>query len=95
MRKLIAGLFFSTVLLAGCTTASPAPTATPAVKKAQVTTLSGTVTKAEGKYFLQKPGMPTTEIDSYTVKMEDLVGKSVTVSGQYSGTTLFIDTAEE
>jgi hypothetical protein len=34
-------------------------------------------------------------VASYTVKLDDYVGKTVTITGQPSGTTLFADTIED
>lgn len=80
------------VVLFGCTQSGNPTTPTPVVQqKAPDTTLTGTVNTAAGKYFISAPGKPTTELDSYTVKLADYVGKRVSVTGQYSGTTLFVD----
>ncbi len=78
-------------MLTGCSKTSPA-SAPVAQEKAVNTTLTGTVTKNGAKFFIQPTGKPTTELDSYTVKLEQYVGKKVSVTGQYSGTTLFVDT---
>ncbi len=52
--------------------------------------LTGTVVQAAGKFFLQtKTG--NTEITSRKLDLGSFVGKSVEVSGEFSGTTLYLD----
>ncbi len=92
--KKISALTLCLFLLTGCSQ-SAAPS-TPAVQeKAVNTTLAGTITKTGGKFFIQPAGKPTTELDSYTVKLDQYVGKKVSVTGQYSGITLFVDTVSD
>ncbi len=59
-------------------------------KKSGDTTKTGTISAAGGKYFLSEPGQPPREIESYSVSLSEYVGKTVTVTGQYSGDTLFV-----
>lgn len=80
------------LLLAGCTSTSVQQTTQTQQEKAVNTTLSGMVTKSGGKFYINSAGAATKEIDSYTVKLDDYVGKKVSVTGQYSGITLFVDT---
>lgn len=76
--------------------------AAPAVKtdapsaadKAGTTTRTGLLTTAAGKFYLQEAGQSPKEIDSYVVELSDYVGQTVTVSGQYSGDTLFVGSVE-
>lgn len=92
--KKIYGLTICLFLLAGCAK-STTPNTTVVPEKAVNTTLSGAVSKTGGKFFIQPTGKPTTELDSYTVKLDQYVGKKVSVTGQYSGTTLFVDTVTD
>jgi hypothetical protein len=89
MKKMI-GLALCVVVFAGCGSTSNSPSAV-VQEKAVNTTLSGTISKTGGKFFIQSTGKPTTELDSYTVKLDQYVGKKMSVTGQYSGTTLFVD----
>jgi len=59
-------------------------------QKSGDTTKNGTITTASGKFFLTEAGQPPKEIESYQVQLGDYVGKNVTVTGQYSGDTLFV-----
>ena len=82
----------SALIFMGCAKSQPAPEAV--IQKAVNTTLSGTITSSSGKYFIGGAGQAPTELGSYTVKLEEYVGKNVKVTGQYSGTTLFVDTIQ-
>ena len=53
-------------------------------------TLKGKVVQAAGKYFLQSAGKDT-EITSRRVDLMPMVGKEVEVHGEFSGTTLYLD----
>lgn len=59
-------------------------------QKSGDTTKTGTLTESNGKYFLQEPGGQPEMIESYVVDLSQYVGSSVTVTGQYSGDTLFV-----
>lgn len=59
------------------------------------TTKTGIVTKVSGKYFLSELGsQQTLPIDSYSLDLEQYVGKDVTVTGEYSGDELFVSEVE-
>lgn len=104
MKKItpILVMLAAVVLLSGCLgqpqTTTPAGEKTPTTKtsvpgaeqKSGETTKTGTISTAGGKFFLTEPGQPPREISSYAIKLADYVGKSVTVTGQYSGDTLFV-----
>ncbi len=73
----------------------PAPTTTQtnnpgATEKSGTTTKTGKITESQGMFYLQEAGQTPKEVDSYVVDLNGYVGKTVTVSGQYSGDTLFI-----
>lgn len=61
-----------------------------ATEKSGTTTKVGKITSSDGKFYLQEAGQVAKEIESYVVDLSVYVGKTVTVSGQYSGDTLFI-----
>lgn len=95
MRKFILPLLLvSTFLLAGCNQ-SPAPSSTssdtPAAdQKVGTTTKTGTVTQVGERYFIQESGKQPEEIESLSVDLSQYVGQTITVSGQFSGDTLFV-----
>lgn len=88
----IAVLVFASVLVSGCQKESPVGTPqAPAVKEKQgETTKTGLVIENSGTFVLQVVGEPPTAIDSYGVELKNYVGQTVTVTGQYSGDTLFV-----
>ncbi len=99
MRILLPAIFFLLITLgfAGCSRQLPASqTTTPAsveaapTNKVGKTTKTGVVSKANGKYYLQVSNQPLLEIDSYSIDLSDFPGKTVTVTGEYSGNTLFV-----
>ena len=65
-----------------------------AADKAGITTKTGEISSTGGRYYLQESGQSPKEIDSYVVELETYVGQTVTVSGQYSGDTLFVGSIE-
>lgn len=97
-QHLLVGFFLlsATVLLSACTTAPTAVTEEQApgmtTEKQGDTTLNGTLTKLDEKYYIQSPGQPQQEVDSYSIELDEYTGKSVSATGQFSGTTLFVGT---
>ena len=61
-----------------------------ATEKSGTTTKVGKITETAGKFYLQEAGQTPKEIESYVVELSEYVGQTVTVSGQYSGDTLFV-----
>ena len=53
-------------------------------------TLTGNLIQAGTIFSLNVVGKAPIELDSRQVSLKDYVGKTVTVTGQYSGTTLFV-----
>jgi hypothetical protein len=102
----IAVIGLSGFLLAGCTgkkNATQQPATQPAVQqggsqnstqKVGDTTKTGTITTISGRFYLTEAGQTPKEIDSYAVELSEYVGKTVTVTGQYSGDTLFVGSIE-
>lgn len=108
--KYIAGMVVTAFLLTGCTATTPSSqpesTTSPAegVMKADQpksaeekvgdTTLKGMISKVGENYFITVAGQTPKEIDSYAIKLDTYVGQTVTVTGQYSGDTLFVGKVE-
>jgi len=63
-------------------------------QKSGITTKTGKITNTAGKFYLQEASQTPNEIDSYAVDLGEYVNKTVTVSGQYSGDTLFVGSIE-
>lgn len=90
-RTYLLGLIFVGFSLAGCNlVAQPADM----TEESPTVTLSGTLTAAGGKFTLATPDRKTVDLDSRQVDLSTYSGKQVTVSGQYSGTTLFVSTIQ-
>lgn len=53
-------------------------------------TMKGKIVQAAGKYFLQSGGKDT-EVTSRRIDLMPMVGKEVEVHGEFSGTTLYLD----
>lgn len=93
MTKKILLLTALPFLFLGCSVGSTpqTPDATPSVQKVGDTTKSGTIVQLSGKYYLQQQGGAQPQpIDSYNINLSSYVNKQVTVTGQYSGDTLFV-----
>jgi hypothetical protein len=90
MKKniVVFGLIIGGVLLGGCSLA--VPTEYDESQVLENTTLSGVLVFESGVAVLQQGG-EITELDSYNVDLQNYNGKTVTVTGQYSGETLFVD----
>ncbi len=58
-------------------------------KKGDITK-TGTVVKTANAYFLVETNGNKVELDSYKYQLSEYEGKVVTVTGQYSGDTLFV-----
>lgn len=101
MKKLLlAGVVLvAGVAFAGCgqqqngTTTQAQQRATE-TEKVGDTTKTGVISFTNGRYFLAETGQTPKEIDSYAVDLSAYVGKKVTVTGQYSGDTLFVGSIE-
>jgi hypothetical protein len=92
---------FCGVFLVGCTTlfpkTIPAATSTPVsatTQKSGTTTLKGQF-EVSGKIILLKSNSqgPIT-LDSYSVDLKQYNGQTVTVTGKYSGDTLYVSSVQ-
>lgn len=78
---------FLGVLLSGCgLVAQPA-----SLEETPIKVYSGVVTGRSGSLYLKTTDEKSIEITSKKVDLESMVGKQITVEGQYSGTTLYVD----
>ncbi len=82
------------ILLSGCISQPPATSTdeqNPATttQKQGDTTMTGQLTQLGEKYYVQRSGEPQQEVDSYSVDLASYVGQTVTITGQFSGDTLF------
>lgn len=92
---IIAAIVMLVVLLGKVALSKLKSTATPTTsQKVGTTTKTGIISTTNNVFYLQEAGQTPKEVDSYTVELGDYVGQSVTVSGQYSGDTLFIGSVE-
>lgn len=100
---LLAVVLGTSLVLAGCTAtqSTTAPTGSAgqdqpnaAEKKVGDTVMTGTISQVGEKYFITVAGQTPKEIESYLVKLSDYVGKTATITGQYSGDTLFVGKIE-
>ncbi|MBW7955099.1 hypothetical protein H3C66_00030 [Patescibacteria group bacterium] len=89
---LCAALLSLSVMLAGCAAAPTSPedqAVGTTTEKQGDTTVSGKIVKLGDKYYLQAAGSPQQEVDSYSVDLSTYEGQNVTITGQFSGDTLF------
>jgi hypothetical protein len=56
-------------------------------------TITGVITSKEGGYMITENGK-NTELDGRKVDLKSQIGKTVTVVGEFSGTTLFVDSVK-
>lgn len=76
---------------AGASNAGTTKTGAPAAtEKSGTTTKTGKISLVGERFYLQEAGSTPKEIDSYVVDLNKYVDQTVTVSGQYSGDTLFV-----
>ncbi|MBU2543685.1 hypothetical protein KJ707_03955 [Patescibacteria group bacterium] len=72
-----------------------APAAVPAAEqKRGDTSKTGMITQSGTTFFLNVTGQQAEIIESYAVDLSAYVGQTVTVTGQYSGDTLFVGKVE-
>jgi hypothetical protein len=85
-------------IFSGCSSSQPSLSETDdkapgmTTEKSGDTTLSGKLTNRGGKYFLEATGKQPQEVDSYAVNLSTYVDQNVTITGQFSGDTLFAGT---
>lgn len=97
MMKALFATIIIVVALTACTNQQQAPavSAEPPTsqEKSGITTLTGMVEQVGKQYWLSHDG-ERTEVSSYTVDLSIYVGKTVSLTGQYSGDTLFVQEAK-
>jgi len=98
--KIVSLIFVFGFIFSACSASEPASTpnnsgaAIPADQKSGDTTKTGTISEISGKYYLQQPGGIPEQIESLSVDLGMYVGQTVTVTGQFSGDTLFVGSVE-
>ena len=97
-KKIILSVFvilISTSLFSGCSlTKDLAKLDTSGAleaKNAEIS-LTGKITKNGDLYFITDSAGTIHDVETYSVDFNEYVGQQVTVSGQYSGNTLFVTT---
>jgi hypothetical protein len=100
---ILSSLFVSALLVSACTAFSSKPSQNGSqtetsdsqqVEKSGDTTKSGKISKSGEKFYLQETGKSPIEINSYSIDINQYVGQTITVTGQYSGDTLYIGKVE-
>ena len=78
----------------GCTAGksvnAPASNTGGVEQKQGNTIITGKISGSTGAYFIQESGKNPQGIDSYAIDLSQYVGQTVTITGQYSGDTLFV-----
>lgn len=85
--------FFSACVKGNSTTDSM--NSTGLEQKNQDISLSGTISKNGELYFITDSAGAIHDVETYSVDFELYVGKQVTVTGQYSGNTLYVTEISE
>lgn len=84
------------LLLQSARTPTAAPMQQTAVEqKVGDTSKTGILVQKGSQYFLQDAQQNLLPLDSYSYDLAQYVGKTVTVTGQYSGDTLFVGKLQE
>ncbi len=91
-------LLVAVMVVAGCQPSTSTPQSNQETNPAKVapgqkqgeTSKTGIISKAGAQFFITQQGQSPAAIDSYAIDLEQYVGQSVTVTGQYSGDTLFV-----
>lgn len=90
-KRFLPLILFSSILLAGCFHV-PTPrsaTTTQSINETRSGRLNKGVT--EGQYILVSGPGQTIELHDGAVQLEPYVGQSIEVTGQFSGSTLYVD----
>ncbi|HYD34852.1 MAG TPA: hypothetical protein VD999_02195 [Vitreimonas sp.] len=98
-KSFVLGLMvMSSLVFSACTgtkSDSTSPTVpSEAAQKSGDTIITGKITQVGTQYFIQATGQQPEDIDSYGVDLSQYVGQTVTITGQYSGETLFVGKIE-
>jgi len=93
--KKINGLMITTVLglgiiLGGCA-GGPAATPDDTVAESPIRTIKGTIRIAGRSIFIDEGNGKSTEVTSRKVDLGEYIGQEVEVTGEFSGTTLYVD----
>jgi len=86
MKKIFFILLFSVFTLSACGSANPAKQDNNAT-----VTKTGTVTMKSGDEWLLKTDNGIVNITSNKVDLDSYIKKNISVTGQFSGSTLYVD----
>lgn len=85
MRKIFLILIFSVLVLSSCARQLPGEKVETTVTK------SGNLTMKSGEIYLLKTDDGIINITSSKVNLDDYIKKNISVTGQFSGSTLYVD----
>ncbi len=102
MKAFLFGIMFLVVVAAGAFVylkyfyTAPSQTGTQIYKTAAITKTGelrkSNVAESDFTHVLINPSEKSVGVASYTLNLDDYVGKRVEITGQYSGNTLYADT---
>lgn len=87
------GLVASSVIFSACSLTDKQVVDTKTVDERPGVTVKGTLVEVAGKYFLKSSGKDT-EVNSKRVDLKSYVDTEVELHGEFSGTTLYVDSAK-
>jgi len=90
MKKIILGLVLSTLILSGCGVTTTTKTAEEKIQEKTVTK-TGTISAKMGDEWLLNTEDGVVNMTSNKVDLDNYLKKKVTVTGMFSGTTLYVD----
>ncbi len=96
LSTVVGGFFLAGCLPTSSTTSEPQASTNPATttEKSGVTTMRGTL-QVTGKTAVLKTATSNVEVSSYDLDLSTYNGKTVSVTGKFSGDTLFASSITE
>ena len=92
---LFAGFIFSTCTQKTTSPSVPSQGQVPAAdQKVGDTSKTGMISQSGAVFFINVIGQEPEIIESYAIELVDYVGQTITITGQYSGDTLFVGSVE-
>ncbi|MBT3249653.1 MAG: hypothetical protein HN846_03555 [Candidatus Pacebacteria bacterium] len=99
MRSLLI-ILFAGYIFSACTQTATTPVnqnsgQVPAAdQKVGDTSKTGMISQSGSVFFINVMGQEPEIIESYSMELADYVGQTITVTGQYSGDTLFVGSVD-
>lgn len=90
MKKIFLGLIIGALFLGGCTATEQSKTAEEKIQE-KIVSKTGVVTTKIGDEYLLKTNDEIVNMTSTKVDLDDYLKKEVTVTGMFSGSTLYVD----